>query len=373
MENEYDEVLERSHQIVLNQALVLERERNEAPELFVELIEQSPKQREVLLRKNQRFQTWGLFELLVERSWEMCIPNPAYAEELGHLALRLSDCLHTRYGADLIHDLRARAWGYIGNARRLRTDLQRAEAAFDQAHEYLLKGTGDPYERALFSHLKASLARAQRRFDEALELLRLATTIFLKSGEHHRAGSSMVTMSIVHNHRGDPERAIQVLSDALGLIDAEKDPRLMLYARHNLTIYLADLGRIEEAQAEYHKNRALYRDFSDEWTQNRRKWVKAKITRGLGRSKQAETLFLQARAGFLAEEAIYDTALVSLELTTLYAEQGRIAEVKSLAQEMVPIFASRQIHREALAAVSFFLQASLKGQTWSYSPALPDS
>ncbi len=357
-ESEYGEVLERSRRNVLGRALALTRERKEAPALFVELMEQPRAQRELLLLNGRRFRTWGLFELLVERTWELCVPDPVYAEELGQLALRLSDFLDTSlYGAGLIHDLRARAWAYVGNARRLQADLLYAERAFEQAHNHLLKGTGDPSERALFSHLKASLFRAQRRFDEALDLLQRAVTTFLKSGESHRAGKSMITMSIVYNHRGHPERAFRVLSKALGLIDAEQDQRLMLQARHNLTVYMADLGRFEEAQAEYNENRPLYRDFPDGWTQNRRKWLKAKITRGLGRSKQAEALFLEARAGFLVEEAVYDAALVSLELATLYAEQGRRGEVKSLAQEMVPIFASREVHREALAAVLFFLQA----------------
>lgn len=357
-ESEYGEVLERSRRNVLDRALALAKERKEAPALFVELMEQSPAQRELLLLNDRRFRTWGLFELLVERSWEVCVPDPARAEELGQLALRLCDRLDTRlYGAGLLHDLRARTWTYIGNSRRLSADLRRAEEAFERAHEHLMQGSGDLTERARVSHLKASLLRAQRRFDEALELLQRSVTIFLKSGEPHQAGKSMITMSIVYNHRGHPEKALRVLSEALVLIDAEQDQRLMLHARHNLAVYMADLGRFEKAQAEYHKNRPLYRDFPDGWTQNRRKWLKAKITRGLGRSKQAETLFLEARAGFLAEDAVYDMALVSLELSALYAEQGRMAEVKKLAQEMVPIFAAREVHRETLAAVLFFLQA----------------
>jgi hypothetical protein len=107
----------------------------------------------------------------------------------------------------------------------------------------------------------------------------------------------------------------------------------------------------------YRQTRPLYRDFTDAWTQNRRKWVKGKIVRGLGQSNQAESLFLAARDGFVAEGIPYDTALVSLELATLYAEQGRTADLKRLAEEMLPIFSSLHIHREALAALAFLRQA----------------
>jgi len=47
----------------------------------------------------------------------------------------------------------------------------------------------------------------------------------------------------------------------------------------------------------------------------------------------------------LAEGIPYDTALVSLEIATLYAEQGRTAELKRLAAGMLPIFSSLHIHR----------------------------
>ena len=132
----------------------------------------------------------------------------------------------------------------------------------------------------------------------------------------------------------------------------------MICARHNLIDYLAASGRFLEAQKLYRETRPLYRSFPDAWTQNRRKWVKGKISRGLGQFEQAESLFLAAREGFIGEGVPYDTALVSLELGMLYAEQGRTADLKRLAEEMVPIFSSLHIHREALAALAFLKQAA---------------
>lgn len=152
-----------------------------------------------------------------------------------------------------------------------------------------------------------------------------------------------------------------MLHKALGLINPEQEPRLLLCARHNLVLYLAESGSFLEAQRHYAEARPLYRNFPDAWIQNRRKWVKGRIVRGLGQPRQAESLFLVAREGFLAEGIPYETALVSLDLALLYAEQGRTAELKKLAVEMVPIFSSRHIHREALAALSF-LQQALAGE-----------
>src|SRR4029077_5020194 len=107
----------------------------------------------------------------------------------------------------------------------------------------------------------------------------------------------------------------------------------------------------------YREALPLYRAFPDTWTQSLRKWVKGKIARGLGQMEEAEALFLAARDGFLAAGIPYDTALVALELALLYAEQGRSADLKRLAAEVVAVFAPRQIHREALTALAFFQRA----------------
>jgi tetratricopeptide (TPR) repeat protein len=354
----YDAAFERSLSFVARRIHLLERERDEAPGLFAELMERTDEQREILLRNSQRFRTWGLLELAVERSLEKSIQDAEHGEELGRLALRIADLLdEARYGADQLADLRARAWAYVGNARRIRSDLQGAEEAFRQALSHLQRGTGDLFEQAILLDLQASLRRSQRRFDIALKLLRKAIALFLEIGDGHRAGRSLVNLSTVLLYAGRAGESIPVLHRALELMAPAREPRLLMIAKHNLIFVLTDLSRFLEAQRIYRETRPLYCRFPDAWTQNRRHWVEGRIARGLGQPEKAETLFLAARDGFLDEGIPYDTALISLEIALLYAEQGRTAELKRLAAEMVPIFASRHIHREALAALAFFRQA----------------
>lgn len=164
-------------------------------------------------------------------------------------------------------------------------------------------------------------------------------------------------MDLIHCYAGRPEKGIPLLKEAIKLIDPDREPRLRLCAYHNLIHDLTETGRFREAQDVYQETRPLYRDFSDAWTQNRRRWVKGKVAGGLGRTAQAERLLLAARDGFIAEGIPYDTALVSLELAALYAREGRTADLKRLSQEMFPIFSSLRIHREALAALSFLQKA----------------
>lgn len=356
---DYEPALQGTEQFLQDRGRIMAKERTEAPGLFVELTRYPAEQRTLLIQNSTRFRTWGVFELLVERSLETGILNPRSAEDLGFLALHLSNYLDPdRYGTDLIEDLRARAWAHIGNARRVKSDLQGSHEAFAEAHCHLKQGTKDVLERAVLIDLEASLRRDQRRFEEAFRLLRRAVAMFIQNGQRHRAGRSLLKMDDVYHQLGEPEKGIPFLYQALELIDPEEEPRLLLCARHNLIDDLAESGRYLEAQRNYREARPLYRNFTDAWTQNRRKWVKGKISRGLGQLDQAESLFLAARQGFIEEGIPYDTALVSLDLALLYARQRRSADLKRLAEEMVPIFSSLHIHREALAALAFLKQAA---------------
>jgi tetratricopeptide (TPR) repeat protein len=354
----YGPALERSAQRLAERARQLDEERREAPSLCAALLAAPAGQREACLRDDARLRTWGVLERLVEQSAETAIQSPPRSEEQARLALRLSDLLdRDRHPGALIEDLRARAWAHLGNARRVGSDLRGAAAAFAAAATHLARGTGDPLERALLLDLEASLLRDQRRFREAQTLLRRAVGIFLHEGEKHRAGRSLVNLSTVHEHAAAPEQAIEPLHRALGLIDGEAEPRLLLCAVHNLITNLVGCGRCREARALAGRARPLYRATPDAWTRNRRLWVLGRIAFGLGRPRSAETLFRAARDGFIAEGVPYDTALVSLDLALLFAGQGRTRELRRLAEEMMPIFASRQIHREALAALTFLKSA----------------
>lgn len=335
-----------------------QKERAAAKGLVAELMRHPAERQRILVANHPRFHTWGVFEHLIETSREVTSNDPRLAEELGKLALDLSEHLDTSvYGAEAIEDLRARAWAYIGNAHRVRFELREAQDAFDRALLHLRRGTREPWELAVWLDLKASLLRAQRRFDEAMNLLKRALVLFLAVGDRHRAGRTLIGMDHVLYCAGKPEKGIPLLYRALDLIDPEQDPRLLFSAKHNLIDNLADVGRHMEAQRLLMQTRALYRRFDEPAFRNRRRWVAGKIARGIGQPQAAEELLLKARAGFQEQDASYEVALVSLELAGLYADQGRTAEMKRLAEEMVPIFSSRQIHREALAALGLWCQA----------------
>ncbi len=336
-----------------------DRERFEAQALVAELMGH-PVERQVLIIQNSaRFHTWGVYSRLLELSWTESIQTSGAAEHLARLALLLADQLDSSlYGAEAIEDLRARAWAYIGNVRRQRSDLAGADEALRTAAAHLRHGTGDPIEKAMLLDLKASLKRSQRSYGRAMSLLKRAQTIFLAAGDRHRAGRALISMATILHDSGSPAQGIPVLYQALDLIDPQQEPWLLICVWHNLIDSLAEAGRTMEARRLFREAQQLYRRFPEAVAQNRRTWVAGKIARGLGQAEEAEALFLEARASFLKKDTPFEVALVSLDLAALYAKQGRSAEIKRLVEEIVPVFSSLQIHREALAALAFWQQAA---------------
>ncbi|HVR07436.1 MAG TPA: tetratricopeptide repeat protein [Thermoanaerobaculia bacterium] len=326
---------------------------------MADLLSHCQEKRKLLLTNSSRFQSWGLYELLLERSWEIRGVSRAQAEDLINLAIHLGPHLDASYyQRELIEDMQARAWCYKANLRRLASDFEMAESAFQMAYGHLKNGTREPLERAVYLDLKASLRGTQRRLEEAKKLLHRAIAIFLHQGDGHRAGKSMVSLSWIYGNAGELEHAVATLQRSLPMIDPSQDERLVLCAWHNLIDFLTCMGRFIEAQGVYRNARPLYRKYAEDAEYgSRRLWMKGRIARGLGQSLEAEELFLSARKRFLADGIPYDAAVVSLELAVLYAQQNRTGELKQLAAEMLSIFTSLHISREALAALLFLKQA----------------
>jgi tetratricopeptide (TPR) repeat protein len=225
-----------------------------------------------------------------------------------------------------------------------------------------LEGTEDAlgYEPVLWD-LKASLRIAQRRFPEALRLLEDAVERFL-NGEYpdpHLAGRSLISTALLLIEKGDTEPAIQALKKANGLIDPEREPRLLLCVHHNLVHTLSSaVGRFQEAADLLPKLKELSATHGSAKDRLRLEWMEGRVAAGLGNHDHARQLLTKIRQTFLAESNAFDAALASLDLSISYLAEGKTAEVRELADEMVTIFRGLEVAREPLAALLLFQEAA---------------
>jgi hypothetical protein len=73
---------------------------------------------------------------------------------------------------------------------------------------------------------------------------------------------------------------------------------------------------------------------------------------------QAERAFHEVQAEFLERGMGLLAASVAMDLAEIHLRAGRTAKVRELAEQMVPIFAAQDVHREALAALRLFVEAA---------------
>ncbi len=337
---------------VLSDARVLE-ERRAAHGLWARLQRRSPQERRVLIEDAPEFQTWGLCELLCERSLEAAPRKPKEAVELAHMALEIAAQVP---GADpWPRRVQGYAWAHLGNALRVSSDLPAAEDAFRQAKK--LWHSGDEsglLDGSRLLDLEASLRLHQGQPWQALAVLDQA---LVSSNAPPRLLLNKAKALI---DVAEYERAIDLLQDTAPLINAEREPRLFLIQLQYLAHAWCYAENYPAAQGIIGQVRMLAERLGNEIDLVRILWLEGKLAAGLGRSEEAIATFHQVRSDFIVRDNAWDAALVSLELATILASENRTGAVKTLARQSAAIFRAQQVHREAQAALELFRQAAEK-------------
>lgn len=170
----------------------LDRERAAAPAFCSELLALPPEAALERIRKETRFQTWGLCELLLAKSEEQIAAHPAGAAHFAALALAGAERLDSaRHAVAVVEDLKARAWAAAGEARRRAADLAGAEEALRAAAACLSRGTGDLLVEARLLEFEAGVRRGQKRWKEAAAVLKLAAARYRETGETERLARAL--------------------------------------------------------------------------------------------------------------------------------------------------------------------------------------
>jgi tetratricopeptide (TPR) repeat protein len=357
LDGAYDRMFDTAFRSLDGRQAALEQERQVATQLWDELEHHPVSRQEMLVRNSARFANASLCEVLLAKSHEATFQDAERAAARAELAILVAERLPS--DAPAVRGLTARAWGALGNAQRIRGDHAAAERSLARA-EALLDGdpSANPLDQARVLDWKASLRREQRRFPEALRLLDRVIAIHRRTGQRHLLGRALSQKGAACLDSGEPEVAVELLRKALEYVDPREEPRVVLVTRHNLIYALNEIGRHREAFALLFHTRPLYLENGGRLLLIRLRHLEGKVAAGLGRIEQAAAAFREARDAFAQLQLDYDAALAALDLAVLYAAAGRTPEVRRLTEEMLPIFDSHQIHREALAALIVFQRAA---------------
>jgi hypothetical protein len=86
--------------------------------------------------------------------------------------------------------------------------------------------------------------------------------------------------------------------------------------------------------------------------------AEGRIAAGLGNHEQARQLLTQVRQRFLNQGNAFDAVLAALDLSLSHLKEGKTAEVRELADEMVTVFSALEVAREPMAALLLFQEAA---------------
>ncbi len=296
-------------------------------------------------------------EALLEQSWALRHDDPQKMLELANMAAILADQQDPGlHGARRIADLRCRAWAALGNAYRVADELGSAEWALGRAAELHLQGTGDEVLAARLLDLQASLCGAQRHFTAAMEALDAVFSLHRRRGDDHLAGRALIKKGLYTGYANNPEGAVRLLTQALSLIDQERDPQLTLSAIHNIAAFLVDCGRFRRARAMIWENRGRYEQHGGRIDRVKLRWLQGLIDAGMDNVTRAEEALVEARQGLDEAGLRYHSALSGLDLASILLRQRRGGEARDMVLEATGVFLELRIQREAMGAVLMLRQ-----------------
>jgi transcriptional regulator with XRE-family HTH domain len=334
------------------------RARRTAGDLWQRLRRHAAAEQLELVEGLPEFQSWALAELLCDESVRAAVDSAEEARRLAALALRVAEVAP----CDAAWRLRLRAYctAFVANAQRVAGELLAAGASFATAWR-LWRAAGatapGPLPEWRLHDLEASLHRDQRAFQAAVACLDRA-----RAGAPDAAmGRILLNRQFTLEQAGDFQGALAALEEAAPWLDASPDPGTAWRLEVNRLVILCHLGRYAEAEAGLPAAREGAVKLGGALDLARVLWLTGRVAAGHGQREEARAAFNQVRREFKERGMGYDTALASLELATLYLEDGRTAEVATLAEETMWIFGNLRVQREALAALRLFFQAARTG------------
>ncbi|MGH7483977.1 MAG: helix-turn-helix domain-containing protein [bacterium] len=333
------------------------RARREAEKLGKALMELPPKRWWATVEAERKYWTWAFAEWLCTASERAAAHQAKQATALARLALRVAERVS---GSAVWRSLLLGfVWAFVANSHRVQGDLRGAEQAFRRSDRLWAAGTtanSGLLDGSRLLDLRASLLTYQGRLLEALAFLEQALET---SVTQEAQGRVLLKEAIVLRLKGDYQQAIDVIRKAQALKEPlVQNPRFPWLVGFNLATTLWNLGKYQEAEQLLPDVRRLAVESGNDLDLYRVLWLDGRLAAGMGRRSQALGSLEQVQGYFAANSIAFDAAVASLEVAVLYLEEGRTAEVKTLADEMRWIFNAQGVTEEVLEALRLFCEAA---------------
>lgn len=308
-------------------------------------------------------------DLYFEACEELVYRDPKAALKAAEIAPRLATAVPEEDSPDgrrKHRDLLVRAHGILGSAFRSLGRHAEAWQSLNRASRLARKTISAQASTLLYRRL-AYLAAAENKLDEALALAKKAKDV---SDSQNDLGAGFTVRGYVRVKLGLYSDAVRDFGKALSIIDPKRDPgkgepkRMRYAAVHNLLYAIAQnpspesLGDLRFYLREARKLVPAHRRSLPRYQLY---WIEGLILLKLGSGRRGERLLHRAQAGFLEIGACFETALIGLDISEIYRDEGRWGELEELASETFRQFEALSADAEAIAALKLWKEA-IKGE-----------
>lgn len=359
-EDDYDEVIDRVYASIRRQMPRIQAERERLDEALA-----TPAILDAALSAKpprNALRGWPLVIALLHRSFDLRYRDSVEMCRFSFVAYTAACQLdEARYGSRIVSDVRARAAAELANAYRVRERYRESARLFAEADRHCADGTGDLLLLARILELKASLATAERRFEDAVRDLASAHDLYEQMGDRHMAGRALVKAGIFEDYAGRSREALALLQRGFERLDPDHDRRLYTTTQLSLLDTSLACGEYQPAARLLFASGLRQAFAAEPLNLLKLRWVEGKIFAGLGRLDRAEQAFAAVRVGFEEQLLPYNSAVAGLDLLAVYLRQHRLAEVVALAAKILEVFERLSIGREALRAAEYLELACREG------------
>ncbi len=310
-----------------------------------------------VLRNSSPVMLLVLFRQILHQSWDERFGDVRRSLALAVAATEVAEAVELSgyLSVSDVHDLRAEALAYLGNAQRINSDLAGAELSLSKARDHLSNGTGDRILKADLLMFLAFQRVSQGRSTEAAALLEREIRLRRLLGDEENLGFSLIQRGWIGSILAEP------IEEVCGYFKAGltrvTDPFLVVQATSSLADAFAREGFGIDALSALTTAENLLHFIESDRLKLHHRWTRGITYRALGDLESAERDLRAVRQEMKASKAPSNSAIVALDLACVCAAKGKLQQVKQLAEEALSIFRAERLEERALTAILMLQEA----------------
>jgi tetratricopeptide (TPR) repeat protein len=330
----------------------LERERNDATDLFARHLRDTPAAEWPRLADVPALRNNAALEQMSEEVRKRLHRRPTEALTIAQLSTAVAESIPVGlYPPLILAQMRANAWKDRASALRYLARYDEALDAVARGEAHLAPFSAVEHDWAILRMVKGIVFLRTDRFEEALPILIECRRVFAEHHDHRRhvlcgitEGNALYEVSrYAEAHRV----YAAVLDDAVAAGDIESQASL----HNNLGYCLTHLGDYDGANIHFSEAIAKFTDLGFTAEVPRTERGAGLVLLGRGQLTSGLALLRAARRDFTAAGMVEEAGLCALNIAAVLVERGEDSEARALTQNVIDEFTAAALDERAIAAV----------------------